>query len=356
MADVSSFANASGGDILYGITEERDDEGNTTSIPHEAEGLTVANLDELILGLEGSIRSNLDPRIVSQVVAIEGFAKGPVVLIRVQQSWNGPHMVIFKGSSRFFSRTSRGKYQLDVSELRTAFVAAESLLERITEFRHDRLGKIIADETPYPLLNNPRIILHVVPLSSFNRGLQLDVAQRANELSNLVQPIYRSWSNRRFNFDGFVTGSSRDDSFFGGYVQIFRTGVIEAVDSQMIRDQTESRHLPLIDIEMKLITSLEKYFELLSSMNVSPPILLLLSLLGVKGYQVPSRNDFFFDRSATPIERDTLILPDVPVEDLSQDSGRLLRPLFDVLWQSVGYEACPHYDDDGNYDHRIRFQ
>ena len=33
LSDVSSFANASGGDILYGIAEERDETGRTTGTP-----------------------------------------------------------------------------------------------------------------------------------------------------------------------------------------------------------------------------------------------------------------------------------------------------------------------------------
>ena len=44
-----------------------------------------------------------------------------IVLVRIPRSWVSPHMVTHKGTSRFFARNSAGKYQLDVSELRTAF-------------------------------------------------------------------------------------------------------------------------------------------------------------------------------------------------------------------------------------------
>jgi len=46
LADVSSFANASGGDLLYGIVEDRD-----TGLPEKLEGFAAENIDQEILRL-----------------------------------------------------------------------------------------------------------------------------------------------------------------------------------------------------------------------------------------------------------------------------------------------------------------
>jgi predicted HTH transcriptional regulator len=51
LADVSSFANASGGDLIYGIVEDRD-----TGAPKSLEGIPIQNEDELIRKLEAQIR------------------------------------------------------------------------------------------------------------------------------------------------------------------------------------------------------------------------------------------------------------------------------------------------------------
>ena len=48
LADESSFANAAGGDLLYGIEEKRDVSGNTTGIPESLPGLAGINADEVI--------------------------------------------------------------------------------------------------------------------------------------------------------------------------------------------------------------------------------------------------------------------------------------------------------------------
>lgn len=97
LADISSFANASGGDIIYGIQEKRDSNGKTTGIPEAAKGLSGINSDEVIRRLESIIQDGIEPRIIGlQTQAINGFPDGSVIVIRIPKSWNSHHMVIFK--------------------------------------------------------------------------------------------------------------------------------------------------------------------------------------------------------------------------------------------------------------------
>jgi len=56
LADVSSFANASGGHLIYGISEEN-------GVPVDLCGLSNINPDAEILRLENMIRDNIEPRI-----------------------------------------------------------------------------------------------------------------------------------------------------------------------------------------------------------------------------------------------------------------------------------------------------
>ena len=43
LADVSAMANAWGGDIIYGIDDERDSDGQSTGVPGELTGLSIPN-------------------------------------------------------------------------------------------------------------------------------------------------------------------------------------------------------------------------------------------------------------------------------------------------------------------------
>lgn len=124
LADVSSFANASGGDLVFGVAE-------AAGVPTSIDGVAVADMDAEQLRLDSMIREGLDPRIAGvDVRVIEGFAKGPVVVMRIPQSFASPHMVKFKGLSRFYGRTSNGKFPLDVREIGDAFTRADSAADR----------------------------------------------------------------------------------------------------------------------------------------------------------------------------------------------------------------------------------
>jgi predicted HTH transcriptional regulator len=114
--DISSFANAAGGDLIYGIEE---DQGVATRVI----GLVGINPDAEILRLESKIQSSISPRIPNiSMLAVPLSSGENVIIIRIPRSWSAPNMVIFKNDSKFFSRNSRGKYQLDVGELRSAFL------------------------------------------------------------------------------------------------------------------------------------------------------------------------------------------------------------------------------------------
>ena len=55
LADVTAFANAQGGDIVYGLDEAN---GAATSLP----GVEVDDPDAAILRLEGKLQTGVDPR------------------------------------------------------------------------------------------------------------------------------------------------------------------------------------------------------------------------------------------------------------------------------------------------------
>src|SRR5437016_1968889 len=63
LADASSFANAGGGDLIFGIREKRVANGKPTGLPETAEGLAGANPDGEKRRFEDMLRAGIDPRI-----------------------------------------------------------------------------------------------------------------------------------------------------------------------------------------------------------------------------------------------------------------------------------------------------
>jgi predicted HTH transcriptional regulator len=138
LADVSSLANAVGGHLIYGIKEEE-------GVPTEVCGVPTDNVDAEILRLESIIRHGIDPRIPGLLTHAVRLETGRhVIIIRSPRSWAQPHMVIYGGSSRFYSRDSRGKYGLDVRQIGAAFALSATTADRIRNFRLERLGMIVS--------------------------------------------------------------------------------------------------------------------------------------------------------------------------------------------------------------------
>lgn len=344
LADVSSFANASGGDILYGVSEQ-------SGIPTATNALGGIDNDEEIRRLEGIIQTSLAPRIVGlQIKAIDGFTNGSIILIRIPKSWNSPHMVTFKGSSRFFARNSAGKSQLDVDEIRSAFIASESLAERLREFRSDRIAKIIADETPVPLLPNPKIVLHLIPLTSFTYNNVVNLSPIKQKISSLRPISGNQWHNK-YNFDGLVAYNQVYDKQIGlSYTQVFRNGVVEAVDAHLLKLRDNEQIIFSIAYEEALIKALEGYLRLQRNFDLNPPVFVMLSLLNVKGYKMDMKTLPY--ETGHLIDRAHLLIPEATVEDYDAKVSDILHPIFDVIWQACGWERSLHYDEKGNWNRK----
>ena len=207
LADVSSFANAAGGDLLFGVVEKRDAKNEQTGIPDSVPGLASVTPDQEIRRLDSMIQAGIGPRIASvRIRAIEGFTAGPVLLVRVPKSFSAPHMVTFQDHSRFYSRNNGGKYTLDVTEIRSAFALSESLPEKVRRFRDERIARIVAGETPIAVCEDPKIILHLLPVAALDMATKLDMpALPEQALLGGMCPLGSNGWERRFNFDGIVT-------------------------------------------------------------------------------------------------------------------------------------------------------
>ncbi|MEM2126610.1 MAG: ATP-binding protein [Candidatus Bathyarchaeia archaeon] len=342
LADVSSFANASGGDLIYGIQERE-------GIPVSLEGLDIENIDEERRRLEDMIRNGIDPRIPSMNIKPIKLSNGKIaIIIRVHKSWFSPHRVIFKGHDKFYSRNTSGKYPMDVTELRNAFILSETRIEKIKNFKGNRISNIIANETPIPLCENGKIILHLIPLISSEPSKHYDIHKIYSDPSKM-KPIDCSAPGRRYNLDGVLTFCKREDGTSYSYVQFFRNGILEAVNSSLLHPLGLEKFIPSVALERQLIKSLDEYLSLLKTLEVEPPILLFLTLTGVKGYSMPVTPRSYWYTEVQPIDRDTLSVPEVVIEGYDVVAKDVLRPCFDCIWNACGLPRSLNYDENGEW-------
>lgn len=348
LADVSSLANAGGGDLIFGIDA---DEG----VPMRFAPLDIIP-DAAKLAWEASIRDGIEPRIPGVQVKEVEVEGGHVLLFRIPRSWVGPHVVTYKKTFRFFSRNSAGKYPLDVGELRLAFLGGNQLAEQIRSFRAERLGRIIAGETPVPLAAHPKVIVHVIPYEAFAGHPSLEL--NANDGSGLFRPLFRSYGGTtRWNIDGLLTFEKLpNEDAATAYSQLFRNGIYEGIDAGMItgeiHDQYKAPYLYGQWLEDKLNGELANSLEVLRRIGVQPPMAVLVTLIGVNGYLMIA-GERFFGHSSQQIDRDILLLPDIVldahIQDYRDQLPRLMRPVVDAFWQAGGWPGSPFYDADGTW-------
>lgn len=339
LADASSFANAAGGHLIYGIAE-------SSGVPTELRGLDASDPDAEIRRLESMIQDGIAPRIPSMSTRVIPLASSRIVIvIRIPRSFASPHMVTFKGHSRFYSRNSAGKYPLDVTELRTAFALSGTTSERIRDFRLDRLARIVSGETPATLKEGAKIVLHVIPLSAFEPCKGFDLKSLGSDAIR-VKPTYAmSWSHR-FNFDGVLGYSSHS------YLQVFRNGIIEAVEALLLEDSRGERLIPSIAYEKELLKELPRFLSIQEELGVDPPFFIMLSLVGVKGYTMAVDRLRFLGHDSHPVDRDTLQVPEVMIERFDINPVEVMKPIFDAVWNAAGFPRSMNYDDSGKWVER----
>ena len=381
LADVSSLANAAGGHLVFGIEESE-------GVPASVLGIEGIDPDAETLRLENIIRDGISPRILGVGIRMVPVSNGKLVpLIRVPRSWSGPHMVTFKNLSRFFSRTSAGKCQLDVSEIRSAFVSSESASQSLRNFRLQRVSDLVSGQSPVALPESGIIVLHSIPMAAAG-----DLSNPIYDLANLtatevcsLRTISGQVMDCRPNFDGIVGVGSPDPT--EDYVQVFRSGAVEIADASILEEQQvtpryirsgaveiadasileeqqvtpryiragqmpqplpHTKWIRHIAFEEGVIQALQTTVQFQTQIGVEPPLLVSLSLVKVSGYRIYLEN-VFRPNLGHQIDRDVLLFPEILIETLPQvDLPALLKPTFDMVWNAAGYPRSLNYDAQGN--------
>lgn len=333
--DLSSFANARGGYLVFGMEEAN---GLPTNLP----GFASADADAEILRLEHMARDGIRPPIVGLQSASVRLASGNVaVVMRVPKSWNPPHQVTFQKAFRFCSRDSNGKYQIDVDELRLIFVQSASVAEAMRLFRIERIGKVVGGSAPVPLDEGAKMIVHLVPLSAFAAPQQIDVQTLWGNHAGLVG-VMGGGGSPMMNLDGVLLASPGRPA--RRYAQVFRNGCVEAVSGWSDEANTR-RSLPCPAFETALIENLYRGKQLFSSIGVAPPLAVMVTLVGVNGRNIVTP----WGMSAARFDRDPVVIPELVLENFGGIVQNEIRPVLDMIWNAAGSVGSPNYDGNGHY-------
>lgn len=340
--DVAAMANASGGDLVYGVQDEDGRAGGVVPLIGES-------ADAAILRLRQMVESAIEPRLPSiqfKAVDVDG---GYLLVVRVQASFLGPHAIKSGVERRFVMRSGTGTSDLTFDQLRGAFDRSASLGEMARQFVRRRVERLAAGDAARALEPLPLGVVHFVPLAGLGRKYAPDLhGLRARGISDLAPPGLFGACNYTFNIDGLLVfaGASDAKQTFA-YWQFFRDGTVEAA---CVLGQ-QSRPEPDVTELFVRPEQVSKYFyrqvaglvAMAREFGLVGPAVFSAALLGAKGCELAEEGHWSYRRAMS--DRQQLVAPEEWVESLEvADPDKIAKPLLDVLWQGFGRDRCPHFE------------
>jgi hypothetical protein len=330
LADVSSFANAQGGDLLFGVDEQN-------GIAIELPGLQLDNADAIILALENRLRDNILPRLIGVRIRPIPLNNGRhVLLIRVPSGMAAPHQVSFRGSGKFYSRNSAGKFQMDVHDLRHAFNDAEGLPSRFHRLHAEAIDRARGREMPIAIVADPTAIVSVFPLSLFREQLQLNVTR-----DHAVLPV-----NHGGGYSGIdmIEGVTMHSPIMEGNLNVrsfattFRDGrAAIAFTFGGIREDQERKQHPLVfpqRFEEGVVQAANSARGTLTHYGVNGPWVVMVSVIAVRNFYIIQ--DGFYQSS--PAYRHEALLGSLQLDEITPEA---LKPIGDNFWLLFGIRRDP---------------
>lgn len=324
LADVTSFANSQGGDLLYGIDAPK-------GIPTAIAELSVDDPDAELRRWEDIIQSGVEPRIPGLHFRwIASAEDRGVMLIRVPPSPVGPHRIIFSNWSRFFSRRSNAKYEMDTHELREAFVAGDALPNRIHSLHLQAVDAAVRGELPVGLGDDPKAIVSLMPMTYFRERRDLDITPE-----NALAPIRPSgYMDSVEMIEGVLLHTIPSESgAVRSYAITYRQGRIDVVWTiGRVVHQLRKDEAPIVwpkRFEDGVLDAAISGVARLQPFGIEGPWTVHASLTGIRKYRMVVNDEYWSD----PSWRDQVTLPSLRIETMNRAA---LLPLLRSFWLAFG--------------------
>ena len=228
-----------------------------------------------------------------------------------------------------------------------------SLHATASKFQLERLDLLATGHVPSDdklvLASDKLVCVHVVPISAKTEQTTIEVGHLDSQLTSLAPLGSREFCRDSFNTDGLLRYAPDHGDSSSGFLQLFRNGVVETVDSTMAMRRAERPEgLPGSYFCKELVTFLEATCRLYEALQIQPPISALIAILGVKQLLIPAGigGSAYYTKH---FRQGRIVLPPIQLPDLKADVRPLLRKSLDVLWQAAGVKACSCYDANGKW-------
>lgn len=258
---VCGFANADGGLFIYGLEEKNGEPLEITGV-----SLKGKSWDDKKLQIQNWINRGIEPRLNVEMNMCNFDNDKVVILIKVPKSWNLPHCVKNRQNRIFYVRRDGSTNSMDYDELRRMFDLNNSLIEKINNFRDERIAKFESENQ-----EKYKAIFHAVPLNAFsNNQVDLEKAQKELETGTIIGGFYKP------NFEGLYQPLS---TFFR---QFYRNGIYEMHYTQCNLNE----EIFLEYFEEEYMKFAEEILDFYQKIDVLCPIIFFVSLTNVQNHEL----------------------------------------------------------------------
>ena len=242
-----------------------------------------------------------------------------------------------------------------MDQLRDLFTLAPRIADRTREFRASRLARLAAADAPVTLMHNDLLVLHVVPFSAFDRDHPVPMAQLERNYTSFHPIGSRGSQAVKINFDGFLTMSNgnRAANVERAYVQLFRGGIVEAVDGLYVRASGQPL-IPAVEVDRSVTGNARRLMQDLAAIGFEPPYAVLVSFLTAEPgqFNFARPGDAWYDRMGSPTDRQQYAFGEVIFDAVPaniQACAVTMRPLLNQIAQSGGTAKSVSFREDGTF-------
>ena len=355
LKDVSAFANASGGSIIYGLKEN---DGAASKVV----GVEIGeSQDELKKKWGNLIDDTIKPAIKYDIDFIPIDRKSSskdkyVVIFKVHESYQKPHQIRIKKNQLFYVRHDSRNVPMEMEEIKQSFLSSERLTQSFDKFRSDSVRKIYEGKLPYKtkkIADMNKFIIHLLPASSFytnkhvsHETIKDTLWEDGKSVANSdILCDYKSVKSLE-NFSGVL--NYRYNYF---YTQFYRDGKIEFVDMHLFdclfkfRDDSnswtkrDSINLDSLDanhgFEDRTAANIMRFFEFFRMWNFEPPVLCYMSCIFPNGIK---KSIEFINQYISSDLGGEFLLPGIIFDQFPENNPDLqkeLKPLLEILFGAL---------------------
>jgi hypothetical protein len=321
--NVTSFANAQGGDLIYGVDAPR---GIATSVP----GIETDDPDAAIQRLDSMLQTGVSPRLAGVRMRWVPLAnERGVLVVRIPAGIAAPHRETLHGEGRFYTRNNAGKQEMDVHDLRHAFTEAGSVPSRFRKLHAEAIERARGSGMPLSINAEPTAVVSVMPLALFREERDIPITG-----DHALAPVGGHGYSHIDMIEGVLLHSPiREGSLsVRSFALTYRSGRADIAWTIGGRREVEGRKLNLVFVaafESGLLEAANATQTRLRQFNVEGPWVVFASVYGVQNHVFGLSHG----ETTRAAYRDEALLGELRIERIDEEA---LLPIAKNFWLLFG--------------------